>query len=64
MEREIAVVAPAAPLEEVLRHLQGRPATPLLVVEEGRLLGMITLENLTELIEISRRLRPPARAAH
>jgi len=48
----------------VLRHLQGRPATPLLVVEEGRLLGMITLENLTELIEISRRLRPPARAAH
>ncbi|HSM51441.1 MAG TPA: site-2 protease family protein [Thermoanaerobaculia bacterium] len=58
MEREVAVVAPGAPLEEVLRVLQGRPSMPLLVVDEGRLAGMITLENLTELIEVSRRLRP------
>jgi len=58
MEREVAVVGPGAPLEEVLRLLQGRPSMPLLVVDEGRLTGMITLENLTELIEVSRRLRP------
>jgi stage IV sporulation protein FB len=58
MEREVAVVASGAPLEEVLRLLQGRPSMPLLVVDEGRLAGMITLENLTELIEVSRRLRP------
>ncbi|MCL4836771.1 MAG: site-2 protease family protein [Thermoanaerobaculia bacterium] len=58
MEREVAAVPPDAPLEEVLRLLQGRPSMPLLVVDGGRLAGMITLENLTELIEVSRRLRP------
>src|SRR3972149_6447933 len=41
----------------VLAALQGRPATPILVVGEKGLEGMITLENFSELIEVSRRLR-------
>lgn len=58
MEREVAAVSASTPLDEVLRLLQGRPMSPLIVVEEGRPIGMVTLENLTELIEISRRVRP------
>lgn len=59
MEREVVAVPPDAPLEEVLKLLQSRPSGPILVFEEGRLLGMVTFENLAELIEISRRLHTP-----
>lgn len=57
MDREVAVVRPEMPLEEVLLSLQGRPATPILVVGDRGLEGMITLENFGELIEVSRSLR-------
>ena len=48
------------PLEAVLRHLQSRPMQPILVM--GRrtatgLVGMITLDNLGELIQISQTTR-------
>lgn len=59
MVREVPVATPDADLEEILRHLQARPDLPVLVLQEGRLLGMITLENLGEFIEVAR--RSPAR---
>ena len=59
MEREVLAVPAEAPLEDVLRLLQARPSRPILVFEEGKLLGMVTLENLGELIEVSRRLGTP-----
>lgn len=57
MDREPQTVPADMPLEAVLRHLQNRPLQPILVIaevgSEGGLLGMITLENLGELIQIS-----------
>jgi Zn-dependent protease/CBS domain-containing protein len=53
MLREPAQVAPSTELEGVLGHLQGDPATPILVVEDGVLRGMITFENLAEFIVVS-----------
>ncbi len=56
MERDVLTVEPEMPLEEVLARLQGRPLQPILVVGEEGLEGMITLENFSELIEVSRSL--------
>lgn len=53
MDREPAVVPPDLPLEEVMRRLQARPLHPVLVAGEQGVEGMITLENLAELIEIA-----------
>jgi len=63
MDREPLAVAPGTSLEEVLRLLQARPLGPILVVDDGRLAGMITFENFGELIEVSRRLRQGSPAA-
>lgn len=57
MEREVATVRPESSLDDVLSGLQGRPAAPVLVVGDKGLEGMITLENLGELIEVSRSLK-------
>ena len=65
MEREVSEVPPETPLEEVLAVLQRSPSQPLLVVGDDGLEGMITLQNLAELVEVSRRLgsaQPPSRA--
>ena len=56
MLREPVQVAPATDLEAVLQHLQSDPATPLLVVDNGALRGMITFENLAEFIVVSRQI--------
>jgi Zn-dependent protease/predicted transcriptional regulator len=56
MDRDPAVVAPDLPLEEVLRVLQSRPTHPVLVVGAEGLEGVITLENLGELLEIAQSL--------
>ncbi len=56
MDRDPAVVAPDLPLEEVLRVLQSRPTHPVLVVGTDGLEGVITLENLGELLEIAQSL--------
>jgi Zn-dependent protease/CBS domain-containing protein len=58
MEREAETVLPTASLEHVLRAIQSRPGLPVLVVDEdGALIGMVTLENLAEFIEIARSTR-------
>jgi Zn-dependent protease len=58
MLRDPVPVAPATDLEAVLQHLQGDPQTPLLVVEDGALRGMITFENLAEFIVVSHQIVP------
>lgn len=58
MDREPATVPVDMPLEAVLRHLQGRPAQPVLVLgpRDGGvgLVGMITFENLGETLQLAR----------
>jgi Zn-dependent protease/CBS domain-containing protein len=56
MLRDPVAVAPATDLEVVLQQLQGDPATPLLVVEDGALRGMITFENLAEFIVVAHQI--------
>jgi Zn-dependent protease/predicted transcriptional regulator len=56
MQRDPGVVAPDADLEAVLQRLQLDPSKPLLVVDDGRLCGMITFENLAEFIVVSRQI--------
>ena len=56
MSREVVTVAPDHPLEEVLRVLQSQRGRPILVVEDERLVGMVTLEKLMQMIEVIRRL--------
>jgi Zn-dependent protease/CBS domain-containing protein len=57
MRREPKVVPPDTPLDEVLPLFQGDAGTPVLVADDEGLRGIITLENLGELIEVARRLR-------
>ena len=57
MDREPRVVPLDLPLEEVFRYLQARPPSPVLVAGPDGLVGMVTLENLGELLEVSRSLR-------
>ncbi len=57
MARDVESIPPATPLDEALRRLQSNPLVPVMVAEDGRVLGMVTLENLAEFIEVSRRTR-------
>ncbi len=57
MDREPLIVDPDLPLEEILRLLPRRPGIPILVVGKHGLEGMITLENLSELVEIRQLVR-------
>jgi Zn-dependent protease/predicted transcriptional regulator len=56
MRRQVPIVAPQAPLSDVLRALQGRPDLPALVVEDDQLLGMVDLEKIVQFNEVTRRL--------
>ena len=56
MLREPVQLPPKTDLEIVLQRLQADPATPLLIVEEGVLRGMITFENLAEFIVVERQI--------
>jgi hypothetical protein len=49
-------VRPEHPLDEILRQLQARPQQPILVVGDGGLEGVITIDNLAELLEIAQSL--------
>jgi stage IV sporulation protein FB len=55
MDRDMRFVEPGDDLRAILRELRTRPGSPLLVMRDGKLLGMITLERLAEVIELSRR---------
>jgi CBS-domain-containing membrane protein len=58
MERDVPIVAPDDGLDQVLLRLRSHPRCPVLVLEGAALVGMVTLENLTEYIEIARRVAP------
>ena len=60
MQREVKTVDAELPLGEVLQRLLADPGSPLLVLEGGVLTGMITLENLSELLAVTERLRRPS----
>jgi stage IV sporulation protein FB len=53
MDRQHRGVGPTASLEDVLRLFQTDPKAPVLVLDDGALVGMITLENLAEFISIA-----------
>ena len=53
MNRDVRSVEPDVPLEDVLRLMQSDPMAPVLVLADGTLEGMITLDNLTEFIQIA-----------
>jgi Zn-dependent protease len=62
MDREAQTVPVDLPLEAVLRYLQSRPQQAILVLgQEGgtpALVGMITLDNVAEAIQISQSSKP------
>jgi Zn-dependent protease/CBS domain-containing protein len=56
MQRDPVVVEPNLPLDTVLQHLQADPSRPLLVLEDQRLVGMLTLENLSEFMVVAKQI--------
>jgi len=55
MERRFPRAAPEDDLQHILQLLRARPQCPVVVLEDERIVGMVTLENLTEFIEVTRR---------
>ena len=63
MIRDFPVVPPDGDLEEIASDMQSGQSPVVLVKENGRLVGMVTLENLAELLivrQISQRNQPAA----
>jgi CBS domain-containing protein len=60
MTREVATIAPTAPLAEVVALMQARAIKRLPVVDQGRLVGIISRADLMKALE---RLLPKASAA-
>jgi predicted transcriptional regulator len=60
MVREAPVVGPEEGLERVLELLRARPDCPVMVLEGGSLVGMITLADIAESIQAPRRTRGSA----
>jgi CBS domain-containing protein len=60
MLRDAPVLSPGDGLEKVLELLRANPDCPVMVQEEGRLVGMITLASLAEYIQFARRSGPAA----
>ena len=57
MVRDFPTVSAASPLEEVLEKLQNPGRFPVFVIEESRLVGIVTSENLGQMVEYSRLVR-------
>jgi Zn-dependent protease/CBS domain-containing protein len=56
MLRDPVTIPPGTDLDTALQHLQASPSRPLLVLENDKLVGMLTFENLAEFIVIAQRL--------
>jgi len=54
MERDFPTASPDSPLEEVLEKLQNIRRLPVFVIHDDQLVGIVTLENLGEMVELSR----------
>jgi len=63
VRRDPAAAAPGEPLEGVLQRMRERGRTALPVLENGRVVGLITLENISDLLVVNAALRKHAGAA-
>jgi Zn-dependent protease/predicted transcriptional regulator len=61
--RDGQVAEPGEPLEEVLRRMREHRRSAMPVVSGGRLVGMVTLEHVSELLLVREALRKAARPA-
>ncbi len=52
MSREVMIVRPDDPLDDVLMRPNGVQHAPVLVMENGRLVGMLTADNLMEFLTL------------
>jgi predicted transcriptional regulator len=52
-DQDVFTTDPGAPLDKVFRQMNARNSSTVPVVEEGRLVGLLTLENVGELIMVS-----------
>ena len=56
MDRDLLLIEPETPLEDVLQLLNSRPARALLVSDGEKLLGILTIEKLSQFIDVIRRI--------
>ncbi len=61
MRREYPTAEPDMPLEEALELLGKADGSPILVIENGTVVGMVTQENLSEFIMLQNALRKSTR---
>jgi CBS domain-containing protein len=57
------VAEPGEPLEDVLQRMREHRRSALPVVSDGRLVGMVTLENVSELLLVQQAMRRPSGGA-
>ena len=63
VRRDPAAAAPGEPLEAVLQRMRERGRSALPVLENGRVVGLVTLENIGDLLVVNAALRKHAGAA-
>jgi len=63
VRRDPAAAAPGEPLEAVLQRMRERGRTALPVLENGRVVGLVTLENIGDLLVVNAALKKHAGAA-
>jgi Zn-dependent protease len=56
MRRGVDGVAPATPLEDVLRRLLSSQQETMLVIEDEKLLGMVDLDKVYQFVEVTKRI--------
>jgi predicted transcriptional regulator len=56
MRRGVDGVAPATPLEDVLRRLMSSQQETMLVIEDEKLLGMVDLDKVYQFVEVTKRI--------
>ncbi|MFB6232609.1 MAG: site-2 protease family protein [Salinibacter sp.] len=62
-DQDFFTVDPGAPLDEVFQRMNTADCSTAPVVQNGHLVGLLTLENVGELIMVSSALEAPTRAA-
>jgi len=63
VRRDPAAAAPGEPLDAVLQRMRQHRRTALPVVENGRIVGLVTLENIGDLLVVNAALKKHAGAA-
>jgi Zn-dependent protease/predicted transcriptional regulator len=63
VKRDPAAAAPGEPLEGVVKRMRARGRTALPVLENGRVVGLVTIENIGDLLAVNESLKKLANAA-